>query len=105
MRYEEAAVRAPRVHAEAALTAHSRQISSVKDLEHKAEAVFQFALPLLDHRRGSCNHNGLRFFAEKQLTGDQASFDRFAKAGVVSDKEIHARQTERLAEWLHLVGI
>src|SRR5438105_1387136 len=42
VRYEEAAVRAPRVHSESALPAHPRQICSVEDFKDQSEAILQF---------------------------------------------------------------
>jgi hypothetical protein len=45
------------------------------------------------------------FLAKEKFTSDEASFDRFSQTGIVSDEEVDARQTERFAERLHLVGV
>ncbi len=105
VRDQEAAVRAPRVHAEAALAPHPRQVGAVEDLEHEAEALLELGLPLLEHRRRRRDDDGLRLLAQEQLARDQARLDRLAEAGVVGDEEIDARQPERLAQRLHLVGV
>ncbi len=96
---------APRVHAEAALAAHPRQVGAVEDLEHEAEALLELVLPLLEDRRRRGDDDGLRLLAQQQLAGDEARLDRLAEAGVVGDEEVDARQPERLAQRLHLVGV
>ena len=98
-------MRAPRIHAEAALAPHPRQVGAVEDLEHEAEAVLELALPLLEHRGRRGDHDGLRLLAQEQLAGDQAGLDRLAEASVVGNEEVHAREPERLAQRLHLVGV
>ena len=105
VRDEEAAVRAPRVHAEAALAAHPRQVGAVEDLEHEAEALLELGLPLLEHRRRRRDDDRLGLLAQEQLARDQAGLDRLAEAGVVGDEEVDARQAQRLAQRLHLVGV
>ena len=98
-------MRAPRVHAEAALAAHPRQVGAVEDLEHQAEALLELGLPLLEDRGRRGDDDGLRLLAQEQLARDQARLDRLAEAGVVGDEEVDARQPERLAQRLHLVGV
>ena len=60
VRDQEAAVRAPRVHAEAALAPHPRQVGAVEDLEDEAEALLELALPLLEDRRRRRDDDRLR---------------------------------------------
>ena len=47
MRDQESAVRAPRVHPEAALAPHSCQVCAIEDLEYKTEALLELAFPLV----------------------------------------------------------
>ncbi len=105
VRDEEAAVRAPGVHAEAALAAHPRQVGAVEDLEDEAEALLELGLPLLEDRGRRRDDDGLGLLAQEQLARDEARLDRLAEARVVGDEEVDARQTERLAQRLHLVGV
>ncbi len=103
--YQKAAVRAPRIHAEAALAPHPRQIGPVEQLEHEAKTLLELGLPLLKDRGWRRNHDGLGFFAKEKLAGDETSLDRLAETRVVGNEEVDARQAERLAERFHLVGI
>ena len=43
--------------------------------------------------------------SQEQLLDDEACLDRLAQAGVVRDEEVHARESQRLAQRLHLVRI
>ena len=105
VRDQEAAVRAPRVDAEAALAAHPRQVGAVEDLEHEAEALLELGLPLLEDRGRRRDDDGLGLLAQQQLARDEPGLDGLAEAGVVGDEEVDARQPERLAQRLHLVGV
>ena len=105
VRDQEAAVRAPRIHAEAALPAHAGQVLAVETGEEQAETLLEFRLPLLEHRGRRGDHDLLRLLAQEQLAGDQARFDRLPEPGVVGDEQVDPGQAERLAERLHLVGI
>jgi len=69
------------------------------------EALLELGLPLLQHRRRGRNDDGLGLPAQQQLTGDETGFDRLAQARVVGDEEVHAREPERFAKRLHLVGV
>ena len=102
---QEPAVRAPRVDPEAALPTHSREIRPIENLEDKAEAVFQLPLPLLQHRGRRRDDDGVCLPTQQQLAGDEARLDGLAEPGVVGDEEVGARQPERLAQRLHLVGV
>ncbi len=95
----------PRVHAEAALPAHARQVGAVENLEDQAEAVLQLALPLLEDGRRRGDDNCLRLAAQQQLAGDETGLDGLAEPDVVGDEQVNARQPQRLAERLHLVGV
>ena len=105
MRDEEPAVRAPGIDAEAALAPHARKIRAVENLEEEAEAILQLTLPLLEHRRGRGDDNRLRLLAQEQLTRNEARLDGLAETRVVGDEEVDARQAQRLAQRLHLVGV
>ncbi len=43
--------------------------------------------------------------AQQQLARDQPRLDRLAETGVIGDEEVHAREPQRLAQRLHLVGV
>ena len=78
---------------------------AVEDHEDKAEALLHLRLPLLQNGRRRSDHDRLRLFPQQQLARDEAGLDGLAEAGVVGDEEIHARQSEGLAQGLHLVGV
>ena len=103
--HQKAAVGAPGVHAEAALAPHPRDVGAIENLEQEAEAVFEFRLPLFQHRGRRRYHDAPHFPPQQQFAGDEAGFDGFAEAGIVGDEEVHAGQQQRLAQRLHLVGV
>ena len=105
VRDEKAAVGAPRVDPETPLLANPSEIRAVEDYEYEAEALLHLGLPLLQHGRGRRHHDRLGLLAKQQLTSDETGLDGLAQAGVVGDEEIHARQAQRLAQRLHLVGV
>ena len=80
-------------------------VVAVEDLEDEAEALLELGLPLLEHRRRRRDDDRLRLLAQQQLARDQAGLDRLAEAGVVGDEEVDAREPQRLAQRLHLVGV
>src|SRR6266852_5720762 len=96
---------APGVDAEAALPPHACEVGAVQDLENEAEALLELGLPLLEDRRRCGDDDELRLLAKQELAGDEAGLDGLAEAGVVRDEEVDARESERLAQWLHLVGV
>ena len=102
---QEAAVGAPRVDAEAAFPTHPGDVAPVENHEDQPETVLQLALPLFQHRRRHGGDDRLRLAAQEQLAGDQARLDGLAEAGIVRDEEVDARQPQRLAQRLHLVGV
>ena len=102
---EKAAVGAPRVDPEAPLLADPRKIRAVENHEDEAEALLHLGLPLLQHGRGRGDHDRLRLLAKQQLACDEAGLDGLPQTRVVGDEEVHARQAERLAQRLHLVGV
>ena len=81
------------------------EVGAVEDLEDEAEALLELGLPLLEHRRRRGDDDRLGLLAQQQLARDQARLDRLAEAGVVGDEEVDARQAQRLAQRLHLVGV
>src|ERR1035437_778461 len=103
--YKKGAVRAPRIHAEAALPPHPRQIRSVEQFEHEAKTLLKLVLPLLQNRGWRRDHNGLGLLAKEKLAGDETCLDRLAEARVVGNKEVDARQAERFTGRVHLIGI
>ena len=105
VRDEKAAVGAPRVDAEAPLLANAREVAAVENHEEEAEALLHLGLPLLQDGRGRGDHHRPGLLAQQQLAGDEAGLDGLAEAGVVGDEEVDARQAERLAQRLHLVGV
>ena len=105
VRDQEATVRAPGIHAETALLPDLREVGAVEDREQQAEALFHLRLPLLQHRGGGSDNDGVDFLPEQQLARDEAGFDGLAEAGIVRDEQIDPWQPERLAERLHLVGV
>ena len=105
VRHEKAAVGAPRVDAEASLLADPREPGAVEDDEEEAEAFLHLGLPLLQDGRGRGDDDRPGLLAKEQFAGDEAGFDGLAEAGVVGDEEVDARQAERLAQRLHLVGV
>ena len=105
MRDQEAAVRAPRIDAEAPLPAHLRQVGAIKNHEQEAEAILHLRFPLLQHGCGGGHHHGARLLAQQQFAGDEAGLDGLAEAGVVGDEQVDPREAKRLAQRLHLVGI
>ena len=105
VRDEEAGVGPPRVHAEPALAAHARQVITVEDLEDETEPLLELVLPLQEHRRRSGHDDVFARLAQQQLAGDQPGLDGLAQADVVGDEQVHARQPQRLAQRLQLVGV
>ena len=88
VRHEEAAVRHPRIHAEAALPPHPAQVGAVEDLEHQPEAILQLSLPLLQHGRRRRDHDRLGLSTQQQLAGDEPRLDGLAQPGVVGDEQV-----------------
>ena len=87
------------------VAAHLRQVGAVQDHEQETEALLHLPLPLLQHGGGGGDDHGAYFLAQQQLAGDKSSLDGLAEAGVVGDEQVHARQAQRLAQRLHLVGV
>ena len=105
VRDQEAAVRAPRVDAEAPVAADLSQVGTVQDHEQETEALLHLPLPLFQHGRGGGDDHGAYFLAQQQFAGDEAGLDGLAEAGVVGDEQVHPREAKRLAQRLHLVGV
>ena len=77
---QEAAVGAPRVDTKAALPARAREIRPVENFEDESEAIFQLALPLLEHRGRCRDDDCVRLPAQEQLAGDEARLDGLAES-------------------------
>jgi hypothetical protein len=105
VREQEAAVGAPGIHAKTALSAHSRQVSAIENLEDEAKALLELRLPLFEHRGRRRDDNSLRLLAQEQLARDEAGFDRLPQTSVIGDEEVDAGQTQRLSQRLHLIGV
>ena len=105
VRHEKSAVGTPRIDPESPLLANPREIRAIEDYEYEAEALPHLGLPLLQHGRRRSHHDRPGLLAKQQLTSDETGLDGLAQARVVGDKEIHARQAQRLAQRLHLVGV
>ena len=105
VRHQKAAVGAPRIHAEAALPAHPRDVGAVENLEQQAEAIFELRLPLFQHGGRRRHDDAPHLPSQQQFAGDEAGFDGLAEAGVVGDEQVDARQQQRLAQRFHLVGV
>ena len=105
VRYEKAAVGAPRVDSETPFLPDACEVRTVEDHEEEAEAFLHLSLPLLQHGRGRDDRDRPRLLSKQQLAGDETRFDGLAEAGVVGDEEVDARHSERLSERLHLVGV
>ena len=84
---------------------HRDDEGTVKDLEDQTEALLQLRLPLLQDRRRRRDDYRLDLLPQEKLARNQARFDRLAKAGVIGNEQAHARQPQRLAQRLHLVGV
>src|SRR5438874_1931648 len=76
VRDQETAMGTPGVHTEATFAPHPCEVCAIENLEHKTEAVFQLALPLLKHGRRRGDHDGLSLLAKQQLTRDETSLNR-----------------------------
>src|SRR5260370_23446717 len=98
-------MRAPRVHAKATFSPNPLHVILVEDLEHQAEAGFQFVLPLEKHGRWAGNDDFPSFLAEKQLTCNQRRLDGLAETHVVGNEKVHPRQQKCLLQGLQLVGV
>jgi len=57
------AVRAPRVHAESALSAHSREVLAIEHCEQQAKALVELSLPLLEYEGGARPRSSSHSFA------------------------------------------
>ena len=56
-------MRAPGIHAEPAFAAHLRQVGTVEELEHEAEALFELSFPLFEDRGRRRDDDRLRLLA------------------------------------------
>lgn len=105
MRDDEARVRGPGVRREAALLPHAPHVVPIEDDEGEAETLVQLLFPLQQHRRRRGHDDAADALAHEQLTNDEARLDRLAKAHVVGDEKIDARQQQRLPKRLELIRV
>ena len=71
----------------------------------QAEPAVEFFAPLEQHGRRAGDDDVPDLLAQEQFAGDEAGLDGLAQADVVGDEQVHARQPERLAQGLELVGV
>ena len=102
---EEVRIGCPRINRVALFLADALDVFAVEDFESEAEAIFEFGLPLIEHRGRAGDDNVLDAFAKEEFGGNEPGFDGFAEADVVGDEEIDAGQAESLAEGLELIGV
>ena len=102
---QKAGVGGPRIDREAAFAAHPRNICAVENGESETETGLQLILPLVQHRRRTRNDDPVDAAAQQQFARNEPGFDGLAKPDVVGDEQVNARQSERLAQWVELVGV
>ena len=95
----------PRIDGETRLAPHARHIRAVEDDEGETEAGLHLVAPLREHRWWAGHDDPVDPPAQQKLAGDQPGLDRLAEPDVVGDEQIDARQAERLAQGLELVGV
>ena len=98
-------MRLPWIGREPALATHPGQVLPVQDLEPETEPLFHLPLPLFKHRRRGRDDDRADLLAEQELTGDQAGLDGLPQSGVVGNEQVDPGELERLAQWLHLIGV
>ena len=94
----------PWIYTETALSPDFLDVVFVEDLKGQSEPRVEFLLPLQEHgwRAGYDNFSCL--FSEQQFSCDEPSFYRLAKADVIGNEQVHARELQRFAQRLQLVG-
>ena len=105
VRDKEARMRGPGVGAVAAFPADADNVVLVQHLEHQAETLFQFVLPLREHRWRAGDDDVADLLAQQQFAGDEGRLDGLAETDIIGDEHVDARQQQGLAERLDLVGI
>ena len=105
VRDDEARVRGPGIRREAALPPQSREVLPVEDHERQPELRLQLVLPLPDHPGRRRDESEVHPPAQQQLAEDQPGLDGLARADVVRDEQVDARQAQGLAKRLELVGV
>ena len=80
-------------------------VVAVEHHERQAEALSSSSFHCRTHRRRRGNDDAADPLAHQQLADDQARLDRLAEADVVGDEQVDARQQQRLAQRLELVGV
>ena len=95
----------PRVDAEAALAADARRCSPGRGPRRRARSAPRARPATAGAPTAGRRRRCLRLLAQQQLAGDQPGLDRLAEADVVGDEEVDAREPQRLAQRLDLVGV
>jgi hypothetical protein len=100
---DEAVVRRPGVHAEAALDAPAGDELPRHHLEAEAEAAHHLVAPLKADRGGTDDQHEVGLLAEDQLLEDEPRLDRLSEPDIVGDEEVRAGELEGLHEGRELV--
>src|SRR2546428_36431 len=98
-------MRAPWIHRESALAAYAFHVVLVENHEGQSESILKLLLPLKKHRWRTRHDDLPDFLSDQQFAGDQTSFNRLPETNIISDKQIHARQSKSFSQWLKLVGV
>src|SRR5215831_15533412 len=98
MRNEETRVRGPGIHAEPTFAPDALHVLLVEDLEGESKPVLELVLPLEQHGWRTRNDDLANLLPDQQLARDQAGFNSFPKANVISDEEIDAWKAQRLSQ-------
>ncbi len=100
---DEAVVRAPGVHAEAALLAAAADEPPVVHLEVQTEPLLHLVAPLQGHGCRADDEREVDPLAQQQLLQDQSSLDRLAEPDIVGNEQVCPWQLQRLLERRELV--
>ena len=98
-------MRGPGVHREAALLPHPAHVVPIEHHEREAEPLVELLFPLQHHRRRRRDDDPPDPLPHQQLADNEAGLDRLAEADVVRDEQVDAREQQRLAQRLELVGV
>jgi hypothetical protein len=87
------------------LAPHLCEPIAIDDVEGEPEFRGQLVLPLQQHGRRRGHQNEVDAAAEQKLAHDEPRLDCLAQPDVIGDQQIHARQSQRLAQRKKLVGV
>src|SRR6516164_1777480 len=105
MRDDEPRSGAPGIDTEALEPPKFADAFAVNDVKRQTKLAFKLVLPLIRHRWWGSNDDEINSSPQQKLARNQASFNRFAKADIVSDQKIDAGQPQRLSQRQQLIGI